>query len=64
MDSPEVEQRGTQEEQMSEVAVKAAEPKFTPELRAKGYGTPMLHLKSGSHPNPLLNSPVQESEST
>lgn len=31
-----------------------------PELRAKGHGTPTLHLKGVSHPNPLCSNPVED----
>jgi hypothetical protein len=39
-----------------------AELQSDPELHAKGHGTSMLHLKGGSHPNPLLSNPVGESD--
>jgi hypothetical protein len=31
-----------------------------PELQAKGHRDPVIHLKGGRHPNPLLSSPVDE----
>lgn len=42
-------------------APKAARRCGTPDLRAKGYGTPTLHLKGGPHPNPLRSNPVEKS---
>lgn len=45
-------------EQTGVEAAEVAQPHLRPELRAKGYGTPTLHLKGGSHPNPLLSNPV------
>lgn len=35
-----------------------SKPHMTPELQAKGYGTPTLYLKGGSHPNPLRSNPL------
>ncbi|KAF1929529.1 uncharacterized protein M421DRAFT_419319 [Didymella exigua CBS 183.55] len=36
--------------------IHATEPPYLLELRVKGYGTPTLHLKGGSHPNPLMSN--------
>lgn len=39
-------------------AVESSDPPYLPKLRVKGYGTPILHLKGGAHPNPLMSNPV------
>lgn len=50
-------------EQTNTGVVREAEPQRVSELQAKGHGTPMLHLKGGCHPNPLLSNPAQKSGS-
>ncbi|KAF2630873.1 hypothetical protein BU25DRAFT_446449 [Macroventuria anomochaeta] len=60
VDVPKVGDGMVHKKQKNVEATKAAEPKSTPGLRVKSHGTPVLHLKGGSHPNPLLSNPVQQ----
>ncbi|KAF1360235.1 hypothetical protein EJ07DRAFT_155218 [Lizonia empirigonia] len=56
--TPEVDDNVGSKGQISVAATGPAEPQSVLELRAKGYGTPTLHLKGGPHPNPLRSNPM------
>ena len=62
VEKPKAEGKPAHMEQMGMEAREASETTLAPALRAKGYGTPMLSLKGGSHPNPLLSNPAQAFE--
>ena len=61
VDVPEVGDAVVSRKKMRVEAAEAAGPKPTSDLRAKGHDRPMLHMKGGSHPNPLFSNPVLES---
>lgn len=58
VETPKVEDNVGSKGQISIEATGPAEPQSVLELRAKGYGTPTLHLRGGPHPNPLRSNPV------
>lgn len=62
LDLPKVKRVDAGRDQTGREVVQSPEPPYLPKLRAKGYGTPTLHLKGGAHPNPLMSNAVPDSE--
>ena len=58
LDLPKVKRGDTGRTQMGHEVLSPPEPRYLPELRGRGYGTPILHLKGGAHPNPLMSNAV------
>ncbi|KAF9692564.1 hypothetical protein EKO04_009437 [Ascochyta lentis] len=62
VDTAEVNGDGASKGQTGVEVIETAESRYTPEMKAKGYGTPFLHLNGRSHANPLRSNPVLQSD--